>query len=457
MFCLLKRYTGFAVSAAVLLASAPAQASNTNEVEALRNEIQLLRKQYEDHIADLEARLAKIEASKVDDKQQEITQMHAPAPVTTGSSPAGVNSFNPAISVILNGKYSHFSNNTSEIAGFGIGEEGERGKSGFAVDESELNFSANVDDKFRASLTASIVNEDGSDQIGLEEAYFQTLSDVGLPLGMNLKVGRAYWTLGYLNEHHTHADDFADRPLPYRVYLNNGFNDDGAALSYVLPTDLYTEVGAGVFRGDDYPFGNAAGNGIGAWSAYARVGGDMGDDQSWRIGGYVLSGDARNRSGNGDTVSFTGDSKLYVADFRYTWAPAGNPYEKELTLQGEYMRRDEKGSYEDAVIISGPVSFDDTSSGWYAQAVYKFHPQWRVGLRYSQMMPADVPAGLTGSVLDARGNDPHTYSLMADWTNSEFSRLRLQFNREEVSAGERDNQFLLQYIMIIGAHGAHKY
>ena len=42
--------------------------------------------------------------------------------------------------------------------------------------------------------------------------------------GLNIKAGRAFWTLGYLNEHHAHADDFADRPLPYRAYLNKAFN-----------------------------------------------------------------------------------------------------------------------------------------------------------------------------------------------------------------------------------------
>ena len=46
---------------------------------------------------------------------------------------------------------------------------------------------------------------------------------------------------------------------------------------------------------------------------------------------------------------------------------------------------------------------------------------------------------------------------MTDWTNSEFSRVRLQFNSAELAAGQNDSQFMLQYIMSIGAHGAHKY
>jgi len=35
--------------------------------------------------------------------------------------------------------------------------------------------------------------------------------------------------------------------------------------------------------------------------------------------------------------------------------------------------------------------------------------------------------------------------------------VRAQFSREEVADGQEDNQFTLQYIMSLGAHGAHNY
>jgi hypothetical protein len=46
---------------------------------------------------------------------------------------------------------------------------------------------------------------------------------------------------------------------------------------------------------------------------------------------------------------------------------------------------------------------------------------------------------------------------MLDWSPSEFSRLRLQFARDTAMAGITDNQVTLQYIMSLGAHGAHKF
>ena len=48
-------------------------------------------------------------------------------------------------------------------------------------------------------------------------------------------------------------------------------------------------------------------------------------------------------------------------------------------------------------------------------------------------------------------------TVMGDWTNSEFSRLRLQYNYEELAAGQSDHQLVLQYLMSIGAHGAHPF
>ena len=66
------------------------------------------------------------------------------------------------------------------------------------------------------------------------------------------------------------------------------------------------------------------------------------------------------------------------------------------------------------------------SEGWYAQAVYKFLPRWRVGARYSRLStPDDVELS----------HDPHTTSAMIDWTNSEFGRIRLQYSRESLARG----------------------
>jgi len=394
------------------------------------------------------------------------------------------NSFNPSFSMILDAKYQVFSAESSEMKGWFVGHEGERAEQeGFGLDHTEFAVTANVDDKFRGSSIFAIAEHDGETEIHLEEAYIETLSGFGLPSGMSVKVGRALWTLGYLNEHHMHADDFADRPLPYRAFLDNHFNDDGAQISYVLPTDLYTEIGASTLRGNDFPFGTSNDEGNEAWSAYARIGTDFGDNQSIRFGSYILSGNTgsgrslmddhsehADHAHAGDRITamiFSGNRDLMISDVRYTWAPTGNSSEKEVILQAEFFRRVEDGIYSitesdtNDVVSTETFAFNEVdSSGWYAQAVYKFAPQWRVGVRYSQLQSPDVPADFAGEhegEFDPAGYNPEAYSFMVDYSNSEFSRLRLQVNQEELSDGNEDTQVVLQYIMSLGAHSAHAY
>ena len=484
---------GIAMTTLLFLTVPPAGAQSSSEPTAaeLADQIRTLRREYESRIDALEAQLSTLQSSSRDVH----TGSAASAPA---ARPASDNAFNPAIGVVLNGMLSEFSADESEIPGFPVGHESERPARGLALGHSEIAMSGNIDDKFRGNLTLGLgVHPGEPTELELEEAYIQTLPGAGMPEGMGIKAGRALWTFGYLNEQHRHGDDFADRPLPYRTFLDTSYNDDGVELSIVLPTDLYSEIGGGIFRGDDTPFGGSA-NGHEAWSAYARFGGDFGRDTAWRIGAYMLSGDARNRGGghaHGDEAGggheheeeeheheeeeheheeeehedeehhhehghaeffsegmFSGSTKLYGLDFRTTWAPTGNARERELILQGEYFWRKENGTYELASEAGEEVGesehFDATAQGWYAQAIYKFHPSWRIGARYSRLRPAPEMD------LD---HDPTGFAAMIDWTNSEFGRFRLQYNRESLAADEYDNQIMLQYIMSLGAHPAHTF
>ncbi len=448
-----------AASAVAILNVSPALAASDSDLDVLRAEIQAMRDAYESKIEQLESKVETLEA-KQNSTAQQVEQTQATVASTSSSIPATSQrrirdtSFNPAVGIVLQGKYNNFSEDEADIAGFALGEEGERGEEGLGIDETELNFSANVDDKFRGSATIALHEHDGDTEVEIEEAFVATTA---LPGGLEVKAGRFFSELGYLNSGHTHADDFADRPLTNRAFLDGNYGDDGVQVSAVLPTPIYTEIGAGAFRGDDFPAGGADGNDIGAWTAYGRVGGDLNDKTSWRLGLSTLQAEGISRDGNEDTVSFNGDSHLYIADARAVYAPTGNNAEQELIFQGEYFYRDEDGTYEDTGASTGAIDYDDSQSGWYAQSVYKFHPQWRVGARYSQLYAGDVPVGLVGSALDDSGHDPWSATAMVDWTNSEFSRVRAQFSREEVTDGQEDNQFTLQYIMSLGAHGAHNY
>jgi hypothetical protein len=46
---------------------------------------------------------------------------------------------------------------------------------------------------------------------------------------------------------------------------------------------------------------------------------------------------------------------------------------------------------------------------------------------------------------------------MLDWSGTEFSRIRLQLAEDKSRADVTDRQVLVQYILSLGAHGAHRF
>jgi hypothetical protein len=367
-------------------------------------------------------------------------------------APAAGNNFNPDIALILSGTYGEFQSDPSDYAipGFPLAEETGPGEAGFSLGESELSVSSNIDPDWYGLLTLSLAG-DGSASV--ENAFVQT---TGLGNGLTVRAGRFFSGIGYLNEQHAHTWDFVDAPLVYRAMLGNQLGDDGLQLRWVAPTDLFTEVGAEWLRGDAFPAGGSANSGKGTWSVFFHIGGDLDESNSWRAGLSYLSAKSAERataSAAGEDL-FTGDSNLVVADLVWKWAPDGNVYERNLKLQTEYIRRKDNGEFSAAG--AGALPLDVKANGWYAQAVYQFIHGWRVGFRHDHLKTDDPGAAFNGTVLDTQDHTPSRNSLMVDYSNSEFSRLRLQFNRDQ-STAVADNQWLLQYQMSLGAHGAHQF
>ena len=75
----------------------------------------------------------------------------------------------------------------------------------------------------------------------------------------------------------------------------------------------------------------------------------------------------------------------------WKWAPGGNAHVTNFKLQGEYLRRQERGdlAYDanGALGLTQESAYRSTQSGWYLQGVYQFMPTWRVGLRHDRLSP----------------------------------------------------------------------
>ncbi|MDH5469732.1 MAG: hypothetical protein OEY45_03755 [Gammaproteobacteria bacterium] len=427
--------TGSAVSAA-----------ETSELDLLRAELEEIRHTYESSIEALEERIRQLESSA-----------RAPVAVADTASPAvpvaqeKPSDFNPAIGVVLVGTATDFSpDNDFAVPGFMIDEEAGPGEDGFSVGESELNAKVNIDDRFFGNFTLAVADEDGSTEVELEEAWFETLT---LPHGLQLRGGRFFSGIGYRNQFHRHADDFVDRPLPYRVFMNGQYIDDGVQVRWLAPTEQYLEFGAEWLRGAGFPAGGAGRDGKGAWSLFARSGGDIGSSHSWQAGLSWLSARAEGReSGNGD--SFDGDVGLALLDGVWKWAPNGNPSSNNLKLEGGLFWQNQDGLFTPGG--GGVLAYDDDQHGGYLEGIYQFKPHWRAGVRYAWLDTDDPGAAFSGTSLDTLGVSPKIYSVTLDWSHSEFSRLRLQYSRDESNIDAVDRWYL-QYLMSLGAHGAHRF
>ncbi len=430
-------------------------------IRALETEAQKLREQAAQALAaanDARAELDKMKAAQAAQPAPAPAQQAAavaavsapPEASAPSSGGANGNAFNPAIAVILNGNYAHHSVDPDRYArtGFPIVEGTGPGLQGLSLGESEISFAANVDDKFYGQLTISYEDDNGKVGTDIEEAYIDTLT---LPDGFNLRAGRFFSDIGYLNSHHTHTDNFVDRPLPYQAFLANQFGDDGAQVRWVAPTDTYLELGGEAFRGDSYPAAGGGNGGVGAWTLFAHAGGDVGDENSWLAGVSMLKTKATLADDG-----FSGDGTLYIADGTWKWAPNGNTKDGGLTLRSELFLDQRDGTYTTPNDIEiNPldpltVPWVGDRRGAYVEAVYRLNRTWDIGYRFDKLWGS-------ASAPFVSNFDPVRNSIEATWRNSEFSFFRLQYSRDEAEPNLTDNAIYLQYDVALGAHGAHKF
>lgn len=379
------------------------------------------------------------------------------------------NAFNPKFSVILDGRYANYDNDPEEyeLPGFSLGGEAELPEEGFTLGHIEFSASAEIDDKLSGKLTFAIAEHEGETEVELEEAYIETL---GLGSGLTIRAGRFFPSVGRVNSQHNHAWDFIDAPLVYQGLWGAKYIDDGLRLSWVAPTDLFLEFGLEGLAASGFPAGGERSDGIDSKVLFVNFGGDLNVSSSWQAGLSYHQADVVDRESGGhghggdeeeeEIPFFTGDSSTVGVNAVYKWSPNGNPKSRHFILQAEYFQRDEDGS----VVLEGSsplemTSVDADQSGFYVQGIYKFAPHWRAGLRYDRLKSdntgSDMEIVEEAGLLN-EGIRPTRYSLMTEWVPSEFSRIRLQYSRDE-SSENKDSQVFLQFTTSLGAHGAHTF
>jgi hypothetical protein len=487
--------------AAMTLVPTLATAADSAEMTEVRRLIEQMRTEYEQKIEALEQRLqaAEQKAETTADKAKQASTASVAAQdrrgqgaITSGSA------FNPQISVILDGNYYHddVDGEGTELLGEadGIthahGGDHDHGHShggaeqGFNFRSAELAFSASVDTYFDATALLAI----GSDgDVELEEAWLQTRS---LPYGLRVKVGKFLSDIGYMNNQHPHYWDFTDQNLAYLNLLgDHGLRDTGLQVTWLPDWGHYTLFGFEAFQGEQEKLGALAEvdedleaelddaglsvddlalddekDGPRLYTAFLKYAPDLGYDHALQLGAWggwadqhqEIHGDPED----GDLHTLKGDAWMWGLDAVYKYAGGGAYGEGDFKLQGEYLwqRKDLDVQFHQAnpAVIGAERKF--TEDGLYLQGLYGFAPRWQVGLRYDAV-------GLTNK-LESSGSklsdwdDSNRWTAALTWTPTEYSQMRLQYAKADISIDDESNDFdyvYLQYLMSMGSHGAHKF
>ena len=323
-----------------------------------------MKQDYENRIRVLEERLQNVESSE----SCGPTRRPETATARTGGKTTS-NAFNPAISLILDGKFASLSKDptTYALPGFARGAGNRSPATGFRLGESELVMSANVDDKFYGQFTAALTAENTTE---VEEAYLNPVTRQRLHRARRALLLRHRLSQWVARARLGFRRPAARLPRPARQPVQGRWR----AIALVAPTDLFMEFGAEAFRGGNFPAGGAAGTarapyGIRAHRRRCRHQSRMARRQISR-----LKAESANRATtNGSATDlFTGTGELTGVDFVWKWAPNGNPKQRNFKFQTEYFTRDENGTF-DPASAGTPLAYRGKQNGWYAQGDIPIH------------------------------------------------------------------------------------
>lgn len=295
------------------------------------------------------------------------------------------------------------------------------------LNESEISLQSVVDPYIRADFFLSFGRnaETGKYGVDVEEGYLTTLS---LPAKLQLKVGKFRESVGRINPVHPHALPFIDLPNAYVNYFGDGLNDEGASLSWLLPTKtFYQELTFQTTSGlsESPTFTRSEGNRFN-YLAHLKNFFTLSDNATLEVGLTGISG----------PNAFQRVTNMAAGDFTYKWKPLTMNTYKSVTWQSEVYFSHANDSSFTSMNSFGLYSFleDQIAKRWFLTGRYD----------YAQK-PFD------------KAIKEQAYSLTAGWLATEFSKIEFEAKTTDENIGARYYQGWLRWIFVIGAHGAHQY
>jgi hypothetical protein len=442
----------FAIAVVCVLSLLAPGIARGQDAEALRRELEALRKQQQEYQKAIEAlsqRLQKLESQQT---APATAQPPAPAPPVAQAPSNPTGQMTPLSAMDLARPRQPFALYQQRGSGqllFDMGVTGdfvgnltqknvEKANAGtfsgrenrFFPREVELSFFGQIDPYARADVRI----EAGEDTPGAETSVSlaeATITLLSLPYGTQAKLGQMRNRFGWSNVIHEHDLPWVDRPDVYRAFFGEeGLVEKGGEATWVpdfLP--FYLQVLGGVFNGD-----NDTAFGFGRLRAPLVTGRVVAffeptDTTGLQAGVSVANGVTADRQ----------SSTLLGYDLKFKYRPDGwlHPL---LTLgtEGIYSIRQDN---------------DKDRFGWYGWAEVQPWRQWALGARYDATQYPSM-AGFQWAV------EPYV-----SFFPSEFLRFRAAYKRTERShrdgfdanggSGRVVDELLFQATFILGAHPAH--
>jgi hypothetical protein len=471
--------------------------SLAEQVQALRHDVAQMQNDYQKQVAGLTAQVQRQQAL-IDSLTVQVRRPPAagappgppsPSPAfptsddtlvgseiaTAGPGSKEASSARPSGGASASGSYLNISfdavatlaaSTTANLANLEVGDHDPQQR-GFNLRCQELALSGAVDPYFEgfANVVFKLDNFNET-AVELEEAFLQTTS---LPAGLQVRVGQFFAPFGRINPTHPHTWDFADTPLAVGRFLGpDGLRGAGAQVAWLAPWPWYSQFTVAMQEGRGgtaYSFrnpGEADGlffnrptldRDVRSLADFVWVGRwensvDLSPTQAVVLGGSLAQGP--------NNTSAASSTQLYGLDLFYKWKPrdafGGWPFVKWQTEF--FWRRYEAGRGADNAFPVAEVFHD---RGLYTQLIYGFTKGWTAGLRADWLDNGD-----SSFTDDPTRQDRTRASAALTWYPTEFSKLRLQFNRDWLRAdtfhtADSANSIFLQTEFMLGAHGAHKF
>jgi hypothetical protein len=306
--------------------------------------------------------------------------------------------------------------------------------------ETEVGMQAIIDPYARADAFLSF----GETGVNVEEGYVTFTS---LPAGLLLKVGKMRAAFGKVNTIHNHALPWIDRPLVTNNLVGgeDGIDDAGMSLSRFIaaPRGWFIEGTGQVYRGDSDDLFTSYRRQDLSVVGHLRGYRDLSESTNLDLGiSYARGNSAGLITASNPSTFFT---NLYGADATLRWKPLRRAIYKTFLFRTElfWSARDQLSSLN---IFQTQHAF-----GTYASAEYRVNRRWTVGGRFDR----------SGRAADANLTDTGFSGILTYWP-SEFSQIRGQYRYGHLalaSPGDfsNANEFLFQFLFVMGAHGAHPF